>query len=63
MTASWRAWPWPKYWGGLHPDWTRVEAANADEALAALEGQQPDLVVLGGVDEFDQAKACGEAYD
>ena len=32
--------------GGLCPDWSRVEAANADEALAALEEQKPDLVVL-----------------
>lgn len=35
-----------KVLGRLHPDWTRVEAANADEAFAALEEQQPDLVVL-----------------
>jgi CheY-like chemotaxis protein len=35
-----------KVLGGLYPDWTRVEAANADEALAALEEQKPDLVVL-----------------
>jgi CheY-like chemotaxis protein len=34
-----------KVLGGLRPDWTRVEASNADEALAALE-QMPDLVVL-----------------
>ena len=27
--------------GGLRPDWTRVEAANADEALAALQEQSP----------------------
>jgi CheY-like chemotaxis protein len=32
--------------GGLRPDWTRVEAANAYEALAALQEQKPDLVVL-----------------
>ena len=35
-----------KVLGGLRPDWTRVEAANADEALAALQEQKPDLVVL-----------------
>ena len=35
-----------KVLGGLYPDWTRVEAANADEALAALEEQKPDLVVV-----------------
>ena len=32
--------------GELHPDWIRVEAANADEAIAALEEQKPDLAVL-----------------
>jgi CheY-like chemotaxis protein len=35
-----------KLLGGLRPGWTRVEAANADEALAALEEHKPDLVVL-----------------
>jgi CheY-like chemotaxis protein len=35
-----------KLLAGLHPDWTRVEAANADEAFAALQEHQPDLVVL-----------------
>ena len=35
-----------KVLGGLRPDWSRFEAANADEALAALEEQKPDLVVL-----------------
>jgi CheY-like chemotaxis protein len=35
-----------KVLSGLYPDWTRVEAANADEALAALEEQKPDLVVV-----------------
>jgi CheY-like chemotaxis protein len=35
-----------KVLGGLCPDWSRIEAANADEALAALEEQKPDLVVL-----------------
>jgi CheY-like chemotaxis protein len=35
-----------KLLGGLHPEWTRVEAANADEAFAALEEQKPDLVVV-----------------
>lgn len=35
-----------KVLGGLYPDWTRIEATNADEALAALEEQKPDLVVL-----------------
>jgi CheY-like chemotaxis protein len=31
---------------GLYPDWTRVEAANADEAHAALEEKKPDLVLV-----------------
>ena len=35
-----------KVLAGLCPDWSRVEAANADEALAALEEQKPDLAVL-----------------
>ncbi|HEY1865213.1 MAG TPA: response regulator transcription factor [Roseiarcus sp.] len=35
-----------KVLGGLCPDWTRVEAANADEAFVALEEQKPDLAVL-----------------
>jgi CheY-like chemotaxis protein len=30
----------------LQPEWTRVEAGNADEALAALAAQAIDLVVL-----------------
>ena len=35
-----------KVLAGLRPGWTRVEAANADEALAALQENNPDLVVL-----------------
>jgi CheY-like chemotaxis protein len=35
-----------KVLGGLCPDWTRVEAANADEALAAMHEKTPDLAVL-----------------
>jgi CheY-like chemotaxis protein len=30
----------------LQPDWTRVEAANADEALGLVNGQKVDVVVL-----------------
>jgi len=30
----------------LQPDWTRVEAGNADEALALLETQSVDLAVI-----------------
>ena len=35
-----------KMLSGLCPDWIRVEAANADEALVALEEQKPDVAVL-----------------
>ena len=30
----------------LQPDWTRVEAANADEALLVLERERPDLAIM-----------------
>jgi CheY-like chemotaxis protein len=30
----------------LHPDWTRIEAANADEALAQVKGASPDIAVF-----------------
>jgi CheY-like chemotaxis protein len=30
----------------VRPDWSRVEAANADEALAILEQANPDVAVL-----------------
>jgi len=30
----------------LRPDWTRVEASNADEALALVKQQTPDVAVL-----------------
>jgi len=30
----------------LHPDWTRLEAANADEALKALKQGDPDIALL-----------------
>ena len=30
----------------LQPDWTRVEAGNADEALSAVDKQQIDVVIL-----------------
>jgi CheY-like chemotaxis protein len=30
----------------LHPDWTRIEAGNADEALAQITEQHPDFVLL-----------------
>ncbi|HEY2780264.1 MAG TPA: response regulator [Steroidobacteraceae bacterium] len=30
----------------LHPDWTRIEAADADEALLQINQQHPDIVLL-----------------
>ena len=30
----------------LHPDWTRVEAANSDEAMRSIEDEHPDIVLL-----------------
>ena len=30
----------------LHPDWPRLEAANADEALLQIDQQRPDIVLL-----------------
>jgi CheY-like chemotaxis protein len=30
----------------LQPDWTRVEAGNADEAISALEAQAVDVAIL-----------------
>ena len=30
----------------LHPDWPRLEAANADEALMHIDQQHPDIVLL-----------------
>lgn len=30
----------------LHPDWSRVEAASADEALRLIEEQAPDIALL-----------------
>lgn len=43
----------------LRPDWTRVEAANADEARAALAGQRIDVALLDfnmpGIDGLELA--------
>jgi CheY-like chemotaxis protein len=30
----------------VHPDWTRVEASNADEAVAAVNGTNIDVTLL-----------------
>lgn len=30
----------------LRPDWTRLEASNADEALALIKGSAPDVALL-----------------
>jgi CheY-like chemotaxis protein len=32
--------------GSVRPDWSRVEAASAEEAIAALKDADPDLVIL-----------------
>lgn len=32
--------------GALRPDWTRIEAANADEALALAARERPDIALL-----------------
>jgi CheY-like chemotaxis protein len=35
-----------KLFRALHPDWSHVQAANGDEAIAALNEKKVDLVVL-----------------
>ena len=35
-----------KVLNGLQPDWTRIEAANADEAVAKVRTEKPDMVLL-----------------
>jgi CheY-like chemotaxis protein len=35
-----------KLLSALHPDWPRLEAANADEALLQIDQQHPDIVLL-----------------
>ena len=35
-----------KVLGVLQPDWVRVEAANADEALLMLEQERPDIAIM-----------------
>ena len=35
-----------KLLSALHPDWPRLEAGNADEALLQIEQQRPDIVLL-----------------
>ena len=32
--------------GAVHPDWTRIEAANADEALTQIRTADPDIAVF-----------------
>jgi CheY-like chemotaxis protein len=32
--------------GAIRPNWTRLEASNADEALAVIKDGQPDLAVF-----------------
>jgi CheY-like chemotaxis protein len=35
-----------KVLNSVHPEWIRIEASSADEALAAVETSDPDIVVL-----------------
>jgi CheY-like chemotaxis protein len=35
-----------KVLNGLQPGWTRIEAANADEAIAKVKAEKPDIVLL-----------------
>jgi len=35
-----------KVLNGLQPGWTRLEAANADEAVAMVKAEKPDIVLL-----------------
>jgi CheY-like chemotaxis protein len=30
----------------VHPEWTRIEASSADEALAAVQSSDPDIALL-----------------
>jgi len=50
----------------LQPDWQRVEASNADEALEAVKAQSIDLAVLDfnmpGKDGLELAAELREAY-
>lgn len=50
----------------LHPDWQRVEASNADEALELVKTQAIDLAVLDfnmpGKDGLELAAELREAY-
>jgi CheY-like chemotaxis protein len=42
----------------LHPDWPRLEAANADEAKVQIDQQQPDIVLL----DFNMPGMDGVAF-
>ena len=35
-----------KVLNALEPEWTRLEAANADEAVALFESEHPDVVLM-----------------
>jgi CheY-like chemotaxis protein len=51
---------------GLQPDWTRVEAANADEALIRIEAGGVDVAILDynmpGRNGLDLAEELRAAY-
>ncbi|MGZ3375182.1 MAG: response regulator transcription factor [Phenylobacterium sp.] len=35
-----------KVLNGLRPDWARIEAMNAEEAIAKVKAEKPDIVLL-----------------
>ncbi len=35
-----------KVLNGLQPEWTRIEAANAEEAVAKVRAERPDIAML-----------------
>ncbi len=50
--------------GATHPEWTRLEASNADEALARVNDADPDIAVfdfnMPGRDGLDLAAEVRE---
>ena len=50
----------------LHPDWTRLEAGNAEEALALTQDSNPDIALLDfnmpGLDGLDLAAELRDSH-
>jgi DNA-binding NarL/FixJ family response regulator len=50
----------------LHPDWTRADAGNADEALGLIDSVSPDFVLLDfnmpGKDGLTLAAQIGQSH-